>query len=64
MEAQREHCVEAMKVKPEFHWQHLDVGDAKVVGYLLQKAANWEWIQPKRDKCVAVNKTERKESEI
>ena len=32
--------------------------DARVVGYLLRKAANREWNQPKR-KFVKVNKAER-----
>lgn len=31
MEAQREHCVEAVKVKPGFHCPPLDVRDAKVL---------------------------------
>ena len=30
------------------------------MGYLLKKAANREWDQLKREKCVAVNKAERK----
>ena len=29
------------------------------MGYLLKKAANKEWNQPEREKCVAVNKGER-----
>jgi hypothetical protein len=29
------------------------------MGYLLRKADNREWNQPKRKKCVAVNKAER-----
>jgi hypothetical protein len=36
-----------------------DVGGARVLGRLLRKAANQIWNQPKREKCVAVNKTER-----
>ena len=36
-----------------------DVRDARAVGYLLRKAANREWNQPKRKKFVAVNKDER-----
>ena len=27
--------------------------------YLLRKAANWEWNQPRRKKLVAVNKSEK-----
>jgi hypothetical protein len=33
---------EAVKVKPVLPWRPQGVGDAKVVGYLLRKAANRE----------------------
>jgi len=36
-----------------------NVQGARVMRYLLRKAANREWIQPKRKNCVAVNKAER-----
>jgi hypothetical protein len=36
-----------------------DVRDAKSVGYLLRKAANREWNQPRRKKFVAVNKDKK-----
>jgi len=29
------------------------------VGHLARKVSDWVWNQPKREKCVAVNKTER-----
>jgi hypothetical protein len=48
-----------MKVKPGFHWQPKDGRDARVVGYLPRRAANRVWNQPKREKCIAVNKVER-----
>ena len=49
---------QAMEVKHRLCKRPQDVGDARVVGYLLRKAANREWNQPKREKCVAVNKAE------
>ena len=36
-----------------------NIRDLEMVGYLPRKAANREWNQPKRKKCVAVNKAER-----
>ena len=36
-----------------------DVRDARAVGYLLRKAANREWNQPRRKKFVVVNKDEK-----
>jgi hypothetical protein len=36
-----------------------DLGDARDMGYLLRKAANREWNQPRRKKFVAVNKDEK-----
>ena len=40
-------------------WQFHDVGDAKAVGYLLRKAANREWNQPRRKKFAAVKKDKK-----
>ena len=34
-------------------------GDTKAVEGLLRKAVHWEWNQPKREKCVVVNRAER-----
>jgi hypothetical protein len=48
-----------VKVKPGLPWRPQDVGDASTVRYLLRKTANREWNQPKRKKCVPVNKDER-----
>lgn len=49
---------EAVKVKPGLPWGPQDVGDARLVGYLPRKAADWVWSQPRREKCVSVNKPE------
>lgn len=40
-------------------WKPQDVGDARVVGCPLRKAATTEWNQPKRKNCIAVKKAER-----
>ena len=40
-------------------WRLQDVQDARVMGYLLRKAANREWNQPRRKNFVAVNKDEK-----
>jgi hypothetical protein len=40
-------------------WRPQDVKDAKALGYLLRKAANREWNQPRRKKSVAVNKDKK-----
>lgn len=50
---------EAVKVKPGLPKNPQDTGDARVVGYLSKKVAKREWTQPKRKKCVAVNKADR-----
>ena len=34
-------------------WRLKDVKDARAMGYMLRKAANREWNQPKRKKFVA-----------
>jgi hypothetical protein len=33
-----------------------DISDARAMGYMLMKAANRVWNQPKRINCVEVNK--------
>ena len=50
---------EAVKLKPGLPWRPQNVGDARAIGYLSRRAANREWNQPKRKKCVSVNKAER-----
>jgi hypothetical protein len=50
---------EAVKLKPGLPWRSQDVGGSIVLGFLSRKAATWRWNQPKREKCVAVNKAER-----
>ena len=40
-------------------WIPQDVRDARATGYLLRKATNREWKQPKGKKFVAVNKDEK-----
>ena len=49
---------EALKVMSGLPWRPQDVGHANAVGYLLKKTANGVG-QSEREKCVAVNKTER-----
>ena len=46
-------------IKLKLPWRPQDIRDARAVGYLLRKAANREWNQPKRKKFVAVNTNER-----
>jgi hypothetical protein len=36
-------------------WRPQDVQDVTAMGYLLRKAANREWNQPRRKKFVVVN---------
>jgi hypothetical protein len=50
---------EAVKLKPRFPWRFKDVIDAKVIRHLPKKTANRMWNQPKKEKCVAVNKGEK-----
>ena len=40
-------------------WRLKDVKDARAMEYMLRKAANREWNQPRRKKSVAVNKDEK-----
>ena len=53
--------VESQKLKQEAVTLKLpcrlkDVKDARAMGYMVRKAANKERNQPRRKKCVAVNK--------
>ena len=50
---------EAVKVKPRLLWCLQDVGDVRVMEYLLRKATNKEWNQPKKENCIAASKTKR-----
>jgi hypothetical protein len=47
---------EAVKMKPGLLLRSQNVGDARAVAYLPRRTANREWNQPKRKKCVAINK--------
>jgi hypothetical protein len=40
-------------------WRLKDVKDARVMGYMLRKADNREWNQPRRKQVVVVNKDEK-----
>ena len=40
-------------------WRLKDVKDARAMGYMLKKAANREWNQPRRKQFVALNKDEK-----
>ena len=40
-------------------WRLKDVKDARAMEYMLRKAANREWNQPRRKQFVAVNKDEK-----
>ena len=46
-------------MKLKLPWIPQDVRDARATGYLLRKAANREWKQPKGKKFAAVNKDEK-----
>jgi hypothetical protein len=48
---------EAVKLK--LTWRPEDVQDTRAMGYLLSKADNRGWSQPRRDKFVTVNKDEK-----
>ena len=49
---------DAVRLKLVLPWRPQDVGNSKAMRYLLRRAANREWNQPKREKCVAVKKAE------
>lgn len=51
---------EAEKVKPGSPWIPPDVGDARIVVHLSRRAANRQYNQPKREKCIEMNKAERR----
>jgi hypothetical protein len=40
-------------------WRPKDVKDARAMGYMLRKAANREWNQPRRKQLIAVNKIKK-----
>ena len=40
-------------------WRLKDVKYGRAMGYMLRKAANREWNQPRRKQFVAVNKDEK-----
>ena len=48
---------EAVKLK--LTWRPQDVKDIRNMAYLLRKAANRKWNQPRINKFVAVNKDEK-----
>lgn len=51
-----------MKLKANlgFPWRLQQVRDARAMGDLSRKAGKMEWNQPKRMKCAAVNKDEKR----
>ena len=54
--------VESQTLKQEavtLPWRLKDVKDARALGYMLRKAANREWNQPRRKQFIAVNKDEK-----
>ena len=53
---------EAVKLK--LPWRAKDVKDARAMGYLLRKAANREWKQPRRKKLVAVNRDVKRSGDL
>jgi hypothetical protein len=40
-------------------WRLKDVKDDRAIGYMLRKAANREWNQPRRKQFVAVNRDKK-----
>jgi hypothetical protein len=40
-------------------WRLKDVKYARAIGYMLRKAANRKWNQPRRKQFVAINKNEK-----
>ena len=58
------HQVEYQTLKQEavilkLSWRLKAVKDARAMGYMLMKAANRDWNQPRRRQFVAVNKDEK-----
>ena len=58
-EDQERPLIEGIKVKLGLTWRPQDVGSTRAVVNLFRRAVTWEWKQPKKKKCVAVNKVER-----
>lgn len=58
VEAQRDQCIK-LKLKSGLPLRPQDFGNDRVIRYLSRRAGNWEWNQPKRNKCIAVNKAEQ-----
>jgi hypothetical protein len=50
------HILKQEAVTLKLPWRPQDVRDARAMGYLLKKAANREWNQPRRKKFDAVNR--------
>ena len=48
--------LEAVMVKPGLPWRPHYFRDTRAIKYLPRRTANREWNQPKRKKCVAINK--------
>jgi hypothetical protein len=46
----------AVKVKPGLTWRPQELRDFRSLDYLPRRTASREWNQPKRRKCVTVNK--------
>ena len=40
-------------------WRLKDIKDARAMGYMLRKAANREWNQPRRKQFIAISKDEK-----
>ena len=51
--------LEQEAVTLKLSWRPQDDRDARAMGYLLRKAANREWNQPRRKNFVAVKKDEK-----
>lgn len=48
-------------MKPGLSWRPQHAEDARVVENLSRQSANREWSQAQRQKCIVVNKTERRD---
>ena len=59
LEAYKSHCIKLSSWSLDCLWRPQEVGDFRTMGYLLRRAANREWNQPKRKKYVSVKKAER-----
>jgi hypothetical protein len=56
--------IEIRRCNTEVFWRPQDVQDARAMVYLLRKAANREWNQPRRKKFVAVNKEQKRVGDL